>query len=542
MARLSLGLDSSTQSLSTVLTDIDTAEKVYEKSLDYRKDSRLNDFGIGSDYIIPPRVSGEADQPPQMFCASLDAMFSDMKAAGVNLGDIVVINDSGQQHGHVYLNSRAGDIFSQLNQGGSGQKELVSLLDGALSYLVAPIWMTSNTVKQTDFVREYVGGKGRMIELSGSNAPLRFTGAVIRRVGEQFPEAYKTTQNIQLISSLIPAILTGNSKVPIDFGNGCGMSLMDYRRKVWSDELIEAHSQGLPDGEEGLKGKLPDLVAPDTIVGKIARYFVEKYGFNPECKITAGSGDNPQSKVLVAGDLLSLGTSFVNMVSTDGKTLDMEGLANGMYDGIGRPFMFGCRTNGAMVWDQIRALYGLDKEDYAPAEKTLQETKPGVYMLFWQPKNESFPPSANFDLVRIIHPEEKGLGGDYAGIIETTLAAVYVHSKGFTRDTDEPLYVTGGATDSPGIMRRVAAIWNRNAIPMEKGGAALGAAVAGVQAYCKATGEPFDVEEYSQKILQRREAIKPRREDVEAYHGAGKYLDKFAAEEERLIQMHPVGS
>ena len=53
MARLALGLDSSTQSLSSIIVDIDAAEKVFEHSLDYRKDNRLNDFGIGPDYIIP---------------------------------------------------------------------------------------------------------------------------------------------------------------------------------------------------------------------------------------------------------------------------------------------------------------------------------------------------------------------------------------------------------------------------------------------------------------------------------------------------------
>ena len=103
MARLALGLDSSTQSLSAIVVDIDTGDKSFEHSLDYRKDTRLNDFGIRSDYIIPPRVEGEADQPPGMFLASLDAMFHDMEIAGVPLEEIVVINDSGQQHGHVYL-------------------------------------------------------------------------------------------------------------------------------------------------------------------------------------------------------------------------------------------------------------------------------------------------------------------------------------------------------------------------------------------------------------------------------------------------------
>ena len=50
--RLTLGLDSSTQSLSAVVIDIDTAEKCFEHSLDYRADARLNQFGIGEDYIL----------------------------------------------------------------------------------------------------------------------------------------------------------------------------------------------------------------------------------------------------------------------------------------------------------------------------------------------------------------------------------------------------------------------------------------------------------------------------------------------------------
>ena len=72
--RLALGMDLSTQSLSAVILDIDSRTKVYERSLDYLKDPRLDGFGIQrKDYIVPPRTEGEADQPPKMFFASLDA-------------------------------------------------------------------------------------------------------------------------------------------------------------------------------------------------------------------------------------------------------------------------------------------------------------------------------------------------------------------------------------------------------------------------------------------------------------------------------------
>ena len=116
MAKLSLGLDASTQSLSAVIVNIESGDKSFEHSLDYRRDNRLNDFGIRSDYIIPPRVDGEADQPPEMFWAALDVMFDDIRTAGISLTDVMVINNSGQQHGHVYLNKSAKEVFRQLRQ------------------------------------------------------------------------------------------------------------------------------------------------------------------------------------------------------------------------------------------------------------------------------------------------------------------------------------------------------------------------------------------------------------------------------------------
>ena len=538
--RLSLGLDSSTQSLSAFVIDVDTAEKCFEHVIDYRADSRTNGFGIGEDYILPPKSEGEAEQPPLMYMASLDAMFSDMREAGVVIENIIAINTSGQQHGHVYLNKNAGIILSNLQRAESCTLELKTLLGGIFSYYSAPIWMTANTVEQTKHVREAVGGKTEMIELSGSDAPLRFTGAVIRRVGEHSSRAYAATDKIQLISSFIPAVLCANPLVPIDTGNGCGMSLMNYRRKEWDSELLSATADDLPGGMEGLQHKLPDLAPPDSVVGNIATYFVEKYGFSTDCAIIAGSGDNPQAKVPVAGDLLSLGTSFVNMVSTDGGTLDPEGFANAMYDGIGRPFMFGCRTNGAMVWDAVRNNYGLAKEDYEPAETALQGVSPGKFMTFWQPKTESFPVSGAFNMIRTNDTASPNLAEDYTGVIETSLAAVYVYSKVFTKLSQEPLYVTGGATESRQIMRRVAGIWNRPVVSVEKGGAALGAAVAGAKGYYNHIGEAFDVENFSANVQKRGELIQPNTTDIAAYHGDGKFLQRFRETYEKIISENPL--
>ncbi|MGD9143179.1 MAG: FGGY family carbohydrate kinase [Dehalococcoidia bacterium] len=533
--RASLGLDLSTQGVSAVVLDVDSQTRIFEHSLDYRKDPRLSIFGIREeDYILPPTTEGEASQPPAMFFAALDAIFTDLKAA-INPEDIVVINSSAQQHGHVYLNRQAHSIFQGLTGKTSADSDLVILLKGSLAYDRAPIWMTSDTEEEAEFIRDQVGGKEREIALSGSDVPLRFTGVVMRKIARQFPEVYDRTENIQLLSSLVPAILTGNSKTPIDYGNACGMSLMDYRRKCWSGALVRSVASGLPGGETALLKKLPLLVAPDAVVGNIAAYFVRKYGFSPGCRIAAGSGDNPQSKVLVAGDLLSLGSSIVNMVSTDGQTLDMNGLASAMYDGTGRPFIFGCRTNGAMVWDRLRAMYGLKKEEHGPAESSLRETPVAQNLVFWQPREESFPPSGKLDMVRI-GKETPGLGTDYAGLIETTLTSVYHHSKDFTGKTSGVLYVTGGARKSLEIIRRVAAIWNRPVTPIEEGGAALGAAVAGASAFLKSEGDTPDMEEFiGEGLLKREPTVLPEAEDVLVFHRPGGYLDRFTAAKAKLL-------
>lgn len=550
--RYALGLDSSTQSLTAVVVDYRDGTVAYERSLDYVRDERLNGYGIDHrEYLCPPRTTGEADQPPLMFLASLDALFEEMRRDSFPLGRIGVVNVSGQQHGHVYLGADAAALFARLREPASASRPLAAQLARAFAYGTSPIWRTSNTARQAERLRKGVGGKERMIELSGSDSPLRFTGAVMRRVAEQFPEAFRSTAVVQLISSFLPAVLSGNDRTPIDFGNASGMSLMDYRRRAWSEELLAAATEGLDGGASLFSERLPSLAAPDTLVGSIAAYFVERYGFDPGCRVAAGSGDNPQTKVLVPGDLLSLGTSFVFMVSTDGETVDPEGYANAMYDGIGRPFMFGCRTNGAMVWDRVRGNHGLEKKDYAAAERALEATGPGSTLFLWQPENESFPESPAFDERRLGY-DEPSLAGDYSGIIDSTLSAVYWYSRHFSTagaqpgprpaasadggQSSEPLYVTGGATDSGEIMRRVSALWRRPVVTIGRVGAALGSAVAGVSALRKAEGRETGVEELCRSLLPGAEPVRPRDADIAAYHGAEGYLRRFTTEYERLFR------
>jgi len=541
MPRLALGLDSSTQSLTALAVDIDKKETVYKVSLDYRAEPGLSAFGIREDYILPPEEEGEACQPVKMYFASLDLIFErlarEFPEHSLAMKDIVVINTSGQQHGHVLLNSRAGECFDRLKEECVSEKDLAGILGKALALPFARIWRTSNTAHEAALVRERVGGKEEIIRITGSDAPLRFSAFGIRKTAFAYPEKYAETSAIHQISSLVPAVLTGNVDISLDYGNACGTSLMDYQARCWSERLLIALAQDMPGGVASLKVKLPPLDSGKKIVGKVAGYFVRKYGLSTECAVGIGSGDNPQTKVLVEGSLLSLGTSFVIMVETDGRTFDSRGYANAMYDAIDRPFSFGCRTNGALRWDEVRSQYRFAKNDYAPAEEALEKTPPGNLgrLFLWQAETESFPVSGKFGPLRIGYDNDN-FAADYAGIIESTLAAVYCHSQHFMAPGDT-LYVSGGATGSLEVMRRAAAIWKRAVVPVEAGGAALGAAVSGSCAWLLARGEKIDEGRYCASFLKKREKIRPRREDIEVYHGEGGYLARFKAEEEKHLAL-----
>jgi xylulokinase len=514
---LVLGLDSSTQSLSAVVVDRTRPSSQKAFTVTYRTDPRLSGFGLDPDLLLlPPRSPGEADQPPGLFLASLEALFADLRAAGVDLAQIGMINVSAQQHGAVYLSQGFESALAQLRAASGTDRALAQVFEKAFSRGRAPIWKTSNTVAESDDLRRAAGGTAGMIDLTGSDSPLRFTGAVARRVFTRESGVWDATVRVHMLSSFLPAVLTGNADVPADWGNGSGTSLMNYRTKTWEPALLDAAAAGLPGGGAALGRKLTPVASPLTLAGTIAPWFVKKFGFDGGLRVLIGSGDNPQTKVLVAGDLLSLGTSFVMMVDTGAGLVDARGWGNAMYDGAGRPFLFGCRTNGALVWDRLRQRAGLKSTDFATGEAALAAHAPGSVLALWQPDVESFLPSPAFDLT--VNGGDDSYGRAYPGCVDSSLGLLYQGSTPWLKGKSEPLAVTGGPTASPGILRRIAGLWNRPVVTIGTTGAALGAAAAALA---------FDG--VHAPLLPPSTPVLPLAADVDAYHRPGGYLEKLEA-------------
>jgi len=470
---LVLGVDCSTQGTACVVLDRTTFAVVRQIKLNYRDDPRLSAYlpdGATSPLLVP-REDGEADQPPMMFLAALDALFEDL---GPDLlRGIAAINVSAQQHGQVWLTQEGTQAICGLRRTSSlgfRRSLLESFPSDGFAQPRAPIWMTTSTWAEADAIRNACGGVRGVTARSGSDSPLRFSGAVLRRIALRHQEVYARATRLHLISSFLTSVLCGDPDSPIDWGNGSGTSLMNWTERRWDPVLVNAVACDLPGGAAGLLSRLPVLTHPHAIVGTIAPGLAGRYGFHQKCKVVAGSGDNPQTKVLAAGELLSLGTSFVLM--TPGTA--PHPAANAMYDGLGRPFLFGCRTNGAMTWEAVRTRHGLDANDFEASERALAAHTVGSAdpSLIFQPVAESFPLSPI-----MMPPQLLDFDSEYASAVDASLTLLFLASRVFAQDPG-PLSVVGGGAASKGVLSRIAEIWGRPVVSLSLAGAAMGASVA----------------------------------------------------------------
>lgn len=527
---LVLGIDSSTQGTTAVLIDRHSFARLGEARVRYRDEPRLQGFGLlGDQPLLPPREEGEADQPVLLFLAALDAVLDALPRDCLSrVGAIAV---SAQQHGQVWLGQDAFSIYQGLGMEGAGQAGAPGLAERFAPGLAterSPIWMSANTAREAAELREAAGGAEAMTALSGSDSPLRFSGAVLRHRALAEPESYASCARIHLISSFLASVFSGRAEAPIDWGNGAGMSLMDWNRRVWSGLLVTAAAAGLPGGPQGLLSRLPALAPPLEVVGRVTRYFTERYGIPPGALVVAGSGDNPQTKVLAPGDLLSLGTSFVLMAEGSSPRKG----ANAMYDGLGRPFLFGCRTNGSLTWEAVRRSHGLAADDFSAAEAALASVPPGSVLRVLQRERESFPDSPALDFGR-----QEGFAEDYAGAVDSALGLLYLGSRGFASESpggrggagaSGEMAVTGGVAASEGSLRRIAAIWGRPVSRIAEAGAAAGAAVAAAVALAPGKGREDYAHRAAAAVSGRGRPIEPDARDLAAYHGEGGYLARLA--------------
>ncbi|EKM50041.1 uncharacterized protein PHACADRAFT_264538 [Phanerochaete carnosa HHB-10118-sp] len=350
-APLFLGLDLSTQGLKAVLITED-AQVAHESAVNF--DKELPQYGTTNGAIKGPD-EGEVTSPVKMWLEAMDLIVNKMKTAGVDLGRIMAISGDGQQHGSVYWSNDAENLLSGLNPS-KGLAEQLS--PTAFTFQRSPIWQDSSTTRDCRELEEFVGGPQVLADITGSRAYERFTGNQIRRLRRLYPASYAATARISLVSSFMPSLFIG-SIAPIEVSDASGMNLMNVLTCKWEDKLLE-FCGGLE-----LRQKIgPEPVPGGTVLGNISSYWVERYGFSPQCHIAPFTGDNPATVVALSspGDaILSLGTSTTLLLSIPPTTEPPKRFTSSHL--LSHPTTLDahiamlCYKNGALAREQVRDKY-----------------------------------------------------------------------------------------------------------------------------------------------------------------------------------------
>jgi len=498
MAKLFLGLDSSTQSLSAVVIDLDTRKVIHEKSLNF--DQALPQYGTRNG-VLPNADPLVKRSSPLMWAEALDRLFAEMKKDGVALGQILAISGSGQQHGSVYLNDHAAEALAKLDP----QKPLVENLrlsrrsdlprrnraktgtkaDGIFSRPTSPIWMDSSTAVECAEIRKKLGGIKATAEATGSDTFERFTGPRIRKFYKTEPEAYARTASIALVSSFMASLLAGKI-APIDYGDGAGMNLMDIRKKVWHTGALAATA---PD----LKLKLPPLAESWKVVGAVSPYFVKKFGLNPEAQTLVWSGDNPCSVVglgLIREGMvaISLGTSDTYFGSMKKCRTDEHGEGHVFGSPTGDYMTLICFKNGSLAREKIRDAYGIkDWEKFGEALKAAPPGNNGGILLPWF--EAEIVPRVNRPGIHRFDLDEKDAAANCRAIVEAQMMSMRLHSQ-WMKVSPDRIFATGGASQTSPILQIMADVMNCRVERIEVSkSAALGAALRAAHGWLVQTGK-----------------------------------------------------
>jgi xylulokinase len=518
MARLFLGLDASTQSISALVIDYDSREIVYEASLGF--DEALPSYGTrnGTLRSEDPRV---VHSPPMMWVEALDLVFHKLVYNGVDLGSVLAVSGSGQQHGSVYLKSEAVDVLANLDPG----RTLAENLSGVFSRETSPIWMDSSTTAECREIMRALGGPAATAEATGSAAFERFTGPQIRKFFKTDPEAYADTAQIALVSSFMASLMAGRI-APIDHGDGAGMNLMDIGSKEWNADALKATAPNL-------RQRLPGLAPSATVIGPVSGYFARRYGLNPEAQAIAWSGDNPNSVIgvgLVKPGMvaISLGTSDTYFGFMKECHTDPHGEGHVFGAPTGDYMTLICFKNGSLARENVRDAYGLDWNGFSEALRATSPGNNGGIMLPWfEPE---IVPKVLKPGVRRFDLDEADAAANCRAVVEAQMMSMRIHSRWMgVRPTR--IYATGGASENPEILRVMADVQKCPVYRFEvSNSAALGAALRAAQAYLAEAGEAAGWEEVVAGFAEPAEGsrIEP---DAEAAAIYDRLVGDYAARE-----------
>lgn len=495
--KLYLGFDSSTQGLKATAVSADGFRIANTFAINY--DNDLPHFSTKGG-MHTSEGGARVSSPTLMWIEALDLLLTRMKDSGFPFEQVLALSGSGQQHGSVYWASGASAKLASLDSSATLANELSS----AFARKDSPIWADSSTGAQCVALEAAVGGPTALATATGSRAYERFTGNQIARIIAEEPKVYESCERISLVSSFMCSVFLGKY-APIDTSDGAGTNLNDLLTEggtKWYEPALKACASS-----NDLRSRLGEnLVDAHTALGSISSYFIQRYGFSPDCEVIAWSGDNPCSLAGLglqgAGDIaVSLGTSDT-MFTVMGRAC--PGKDGHVFRNPVDPKSFmGMLVfkNGSLAREEVRdRVCGGDWGQFA---QLLGESEPANNMAFgfYFPSPEITPTTG--DRSGVLRYDSSGKtvesfdpATEVRAVVEGKFLAMRHFGQGIGMDASEMkrIIATGGASNNVAVLQVLADVFGVPVLTLDQSdSASLGAAFrAGHGHICKTKGfTPF---------------------------------------------------
>lgn len=212
--------------------------------------------------LISPRPGVVWQEPEEMYLSCAEAVRELMDASGVSPADIACIGLDGQMAGIMGID---------------GEGEASTWYDSWLDMRCGPNMEKMNRV----------AGR-RIIELSGGPATY-VHGPKILWWKENEPDAYRKTAKFVLPHAYIVGKICGLGAdgAYFDYTHLHFSCLSDNAKLRWSEELLETF--GID------RGKMPRILSPFDVVGRVSAEFARLGGLVPGIPVVAGCGDTAAS-------------------------------------------------------------------------------------------------------------------------------------------------------------------------------------------------------------------------------------------------------
>jgi xylulokinase len=278
---LVLGIDVSTTATKAVLVDESGAVR-----------------GIGTasyDYATPRPLWSEQD-PALWWDGGRDAIRAALADAHVGGDEVEAVGLTGQMHGAVLLDADDRPVRPAI------------------------LWNDGRTGAECDEIRERLGGRDRLVAVTGNDALTGFTAPKLLWVRRHEADVWARVAHVLLPKDFVRLQLTGEHAV--DRADGAGTLLFDLAARDWSPAVLEALELD--------PAILPRTFEGPEVAGRVTAAAAEATGLRTGTPVVAGGGDQAANAVGVGAVdpgvvALSLGTSGVVFAATDRPIVEPEG-------------------------------------------------------------------------------------------------------------------------------------------------------------------------------------------------------------------------